>query len=76
MSQETWGRVLSELYRTIGQNNFTTWIEPLELKEVRDGVARIHAPTSFVGTWVERNYGDAILSRLISAGARDRKSVV
>ena len=70
MTNETWGHVLSELQKTVGRNNYTTWIEPLELGDLNDGVATISVPTSFVGNWVSRNYGDQILRHLTQAGAR------
>jgi chromosomal replication initiator protein len=70
MTNETWGHVLEELQKTVGKNNYTTWIEPLELDELKNGVARIKVPTSFVGNWVSRNYGDQILRHLTVAGAK------
>jgi len=70
MTNETWGHVLSELQKTVGKNNFTTWIEPLEFGNLTDGVATISVPTTFVGNWVSRNYGDQILRHLAHAGAK------
>ncbi len=68
MTSETWGLVLSELQRTVGQNNYTTWLEPLVFKSLDDGVAIVHAPTSFVANWVERHYGETILRELARTG--------
>jgi chromosomal replication initiator protein len=68
MTQDTWGRVQSDLEREIGTNNFATWIEPLKFDSVDNGVARFEAPTSFVGTWVRQNYGDRILRHLLRNG--------
>ncbi len=70
MTNDTWGLVLAELRKTVGPNNYTTWIEPLEFGELKNGVARIAAPTSFVGNWVQRNYGDEILRHLSGVGAK------
>jgi chromosomal replication initiator protein len=70
MTNETWGHVLSELQKTVGKNNFTTWIEPLEFADLTNGVATISVPTTFVGNWVSRNYGDQILRYLSRAGAK------
>ncbi|MDH3262513.1 MAG: chromosomal replication initiator protein DnaA [Paracoccaceae bacterium] len=70
MNEETWGHVLVELRKTVGRNNFTTWIEPLEFEDLRNGVARIRVPTTFVGNWVSRNYGDQILRLLTGHGAK------
>jgi chromosomal replication initiator protein len=69
MSEDVWGHVRQELLRSVGKNSFTTWIEPLRLATLKDGVAVIEAPTGFMGTWVERNFGDQILRQLGEAGA-------
>ena len=69
MSDDTWGFVRQELLKSVGRNAYTTWIEPLRLSSLRDGVAVIQAPTGFIGTWVERNFGDQILLHLGGAGA-------
>jgi chromosomal replication initiator protein len=65
--------VLSGLQKTVGKNNFTTWIEPLELKDLSDGVAIIQAPTPFVGNWVERVYSDQILKQIAATGAKVKR---
>ena len=33
----------------------------VELKEIKNSVAKFFVPTRFIGTWVHRNYGDYIL---------------
>lgn len=68
MTSDKWGRVCDELEKTIGKNNFATWIKPLKFQSLHDGVAELVAPTSFVGNWVERNYANEILSHLAQAG--------
>ncbi len=69
MTKDTWARVRDDLMRTIGRDAFKNWIEPLELVDEIDGVARFTVPTSFFGDWVSRNYGDRILQGLISTGS-------
>ncbi|TCO73541.1 chromosomal replication initiator protein DnaA [Rhodovulum euryhalinum] len=64
MTDDTWGRVCKDLERTIGKNNFVTWIAPLEFRALENGVARFGVPTNFVGEWVNRNFGDKILEQL------------
>ena len=66
MTKDTWGRVRNELLLSIGKDAYKNWIEPLELVEAVDGVARFAVPTSFFGNWVSRNYGDRILSGLVA----------
>lgn len=68
MTDETWGRVCNELQKTVGQNNYTTWIAPLELIDLDDGIASFRAPTKFMRDWVSRNFAEPILSELRRAG--------
>ncbi len=68
MTQEKWGELRQELLRTVGQNNFKTWIEPIEFSELTDGVATFHVPTNFIGNYVSQNFGDAILHSLTQSG--------
>ena len=57
---QAWGRVRSALNGQLGEDAFQNWIDPLVFVSSENGVARLDAPTSFIGTWVSRNYGDAI----------------
>ncbi|MDH5453232.1 MAG: hypothetical protein OEX14_07750, partial [Paracoccaceae bacterium] len=36
MTEDSWGRVRDELIKTVGKNNFASWIEPLSLSELKD----------------------------------------
>lgn len=68
MTMEAWGRVKDSLVKRIGKNNFTTWIEPLRLAGLSDGVARFEVPTTFFGDWVSRNFADHIMSFMNAEG--------
>ena len=68
MTMEAWGRVKDSLVKRIGKNNFTTWIEPLRLADLSEGVVRFEVPTTFFGDWVSRNFADHILSFLNAEG--------
>ena len=68
MTNDVWGRIRQNLLKTVGKNNYTTWIEPLEFSGLNSGVATFHVPTSFIGNWVSRNFGDTILQELKKAG--------
>ncbi len=68
MEFDCWGRVRDQLLGVIGKDAFQNWIEPLSLLRVSNGVACFSAPTSFVGTWVDRNYGDKIASMMTAEG--------
>jgi chromosomal replication initiator protein len=69
MTNETWGLVREELIKRVGKNNYVTWIEPLKLSLLKNGVARFEVPTIFFGDWVQRNYADHIRTQLANAGA-------
>ncbi len=68
MTNETWGEVRENLVSAVGKNNYVNWIEPLELAGLEGGVATFFVPTTFMGTWVSRNFGDDIQKVLIKAG--------
>lgn len=69
MTQEKWGQLKIGLLKTVGQNNYTTWIEPLEFEQLQDGVAVFGVPTNFMGNYVSQNFADVILYELNTAGA-------
>lgn len=69
MTQEKWGQLRQRLLKTVGQNNYKTWIEPLEFAELQDGVAVFNVPTSFMGNYVNQNFSDLILYELTKSGA-------
>ncbi len=73
MTDESWGQVCEGLQKSIGANNYTTWIKPLKFRELKNGIAHFEAPTSFVGDWVARNFGDAIKHHMSEHGASIEK---
>ncbi len=68
MTNDKWGSVRQRLLKTVGQNNFTTWIEPLELQNLDDGIAVFNVPTNFMGNYVGQNFSDLILHELNMSG--------
>jgi chromosomal replication initiator protein len=68
MTNGTWGQAKDNLQKAVGRNNYTNWIEPLEFTGCENGVATFLVPTNFLGTWVERNFGDQIQFQLRKAG--------
>ncbi|WP_435256959.1 chromosomal replication initiator protein DnaA [Thioclava sp. FR2] len=68
MPNEAWGKVREELIKRVGSNNYKTWIEPLRLSDLKNGVARFEVPTTFFGDWVSRNFSDHIRGQLAKAG--------
>ena len=73
MTEEEWGQLRENLRRTVGRNNYTTWIEPLEFVKLEDGVAIFEVPTNFMGNYVSQNFSDAILYQLNTAGEPVRR---
>jgi len=68
MTQDKWGQLRQRLLKTVGQNNYKTWIEPLEFAQLQDGVALFTVPTNFMGNYVNQNFADLILYELKTAG--------
>ena len=68
MPNKTWGLVRENLVARIGKNNYATWIEPLRLTTLKNGVAHFEVPTTFFGNWVSRNFSDHIKSQLNESG--------
>ncbi|MGB8811934.1 MAG: chromosomal replication initiator protein DnaA [Paracoccaceae bacterium] len=69
MTNESWGKIREDLRMQVGKNNYTTWIEPLKLSGLKNGVASFEVPTVFFGDWVSRNFSDHIRHHLNVAGA-------
>ncbi|MBV1902604.1 MAG: chromosomal replication initiator protein DnaA [Marinosulfonomonas sp.] len=69
MTEDTWGQVQDELLKSVGLNNYKNWIEPLEFKNLKNGVATFVVPTIFMGNWVSRHFGEQIHHHLINVGA-------
>ena len=65
---EAWTRVRGALLSQLGQDAFQNWIDPLIYHGCDQGVLHLEAPTSFIGTWVSRNFGDSIRQLLIKDG--------
>ena len=70
MTQEKWGQLRKNLLKTVGQNNYKSWIEPLEFSSLEGGVAMFNVPTNFLGNYVSQNFSDLILYELNNSGER------
>ena len=58
----TWEDVKSDLRRQVGDDTYTSWIEPLGFKSIKAGVVTLHAPNRFFATRVETSLDDRIHS--------------
>ncbi|KIN65872.1 Chromosomal replication initiator protein DnaA [Sulfitobacter noctilucae] len=68
MTQDQWADIRQRLLKTVGQNNYTTWIDPIVPGAVKDGIATLHVPTNFFGNYVSQNYSDLILHEMKAEG--------
>ncbi|MYK31396.1 MAG: chromosomal replication initiator protein DnaA, partial [Boseongicola sp. SB0670_bin_30] len=68
MTKKSWDEIRQNLISAVGKSNYTNWIEPLEFARIEGGVAKFHVPTTFMGNWVLRNFGDHILQELTKSG--------
>ncbi len=68
MTNQSWMQTREALATRIGRNNYVSWIEPLHLRALADGVATFEVPTSFFGDWVKRNFSEQILGHLNAEG--------
>ena len=68
MTQDKWSQLRQKLLKTVGQNNYTTWIEPLEFDVLEEGVAVFNVPTNFMGNYVSQNFADLILHEFSLSG--------
>jgi chromosomal replication initiator protein len=66
---QVWEHACAALRERVGAGRFQSWIAPLALLSVEGGVATLGAPTSFLGSYVSRNFGEEILAALAAAGA-------
>ncbi|MBX2853796.1 MAG: chromosomal replication initiator protein DnaA [Rhodobacteraceae bacterium] len=56
----TWEDVKSDLRRQVGDDTYTSWIEPLDFKSIKGGVVTLSAPNRFFATRVETSLDDRI----------------
>ena len=68
MTIDDWGNIKQRLLKTVGQNNYTTWIEPMAPGKVAEGIATLLVPTNFFGNYVSQNFSDLILHELRAEG--------
>ncbi|HEY9078721.1 chromosomal replication initiator protein DnaA [Magnetovibrio sp.] len=55
-----WDDVLSSLRDEIGEAAFQSWLKPMTVREVSDGLVRISVPTRFMKDWVVAHYVDRL----------------
>jgi chromosomal replication initiator protein len=55
-----WVRVRARLKGEFGEAAYKSWLKPLTLVGIEEGVARIAVPTRFMQDWVRQHYSDRI----------------
>ncbi len=63
-----WTRCIRDLQAEIPEQQFNTWIRPLQAVE-DDGVLRLLAPNRFVVDWLQEHYIERILEIVDDTGA-------
>ncbi|OHC74019.1 MAG: chromosomal replication initiation protein DnaA [Rhodospirillales bacterium RIFCSPLOWO2_12_FULL_58_28] len=57
---EQWERVCAHMRVEIGEAAFQSWLKPMSVREISDGVVRISAPTRFMRDWVVAHFIDRL----------------
>ncbi len=65
MQGTLWHRCLSQLEGEVAEQDFNTWVRPLQAVDT-DGVLRLYAPNRFVVDWVQQN----LYPRIVEIAAR------
>ena len=52
-----WRKVMESAERELGREPVKKWLKPVALAEINRDLVVLTAPTTFIGDWVERNYG-------------------
>ncbi|WP_142849420.1 chromosomal replication initiator protein DnaA [Telmatospirillum sp. J64-1] len=60
MLNAQWDRVRGRLREEYGDSAFKSWLQPLSLADLRDGILRLAVPTNFMRDWVAAHYGERI----------------
>lgn len=67
-TMKIWDEVKSDLSATVGASNHSNWIEPLTFCGIENGIAQFSVPTTFIGNYVNQNFGEQILYHLTRRG--------
>ena len=68
MALEFWNIAADRLRKSLGNNNYKSWIEPLQFMGESGGAAEFFVPTSFFGNYVRQHFEDQILFQMRESG--------
>ena len=74
MNTNTWECLLKHLARDIPEQQFNTWIRPLQCVQYEDSL-RLMAPNAFVLDWVKKNYLERLRGYLNDNGCAGASSI-
>ncbi|MCW8858949.1 MAG: chromosomal replication initiator protein DnaA [Deltaproteobacteria bacterium] len=55
-----WTKSLDILKNKTSEQNFNTWIKPIQIKEIEGNIIRAEVPNKFIKDWVNENYKKTI----------------
>ena len=58
--QEQWERICAHIRPEIGEPAYQSWLKPMTMRGVLDGVVRISVPTRFMKDWVVAHYAERL----------------
>jgi chromosomal replication initiator protein len=59
-AEAQWARIRGRLRGELGEAAFKSWLKPLTLKGLDDGIVRISVSTKFMRDWVSNHYGERL----------------
>lgn len=65
-----WQAALGELQRRVGEQNFDTWIKPIQVREEQPGELVLEVPNKFVRDWLADNFLALIRQTLAEVGQK------
>ena len=68
MALEFWDIAADRLRKSLGNNSYKSWIEPLQFISETSGIAEFSVPTSFFGNYVRQHFEDQILYQMRESG--------
>ena len=68
MALEFWDIAADRLRKSLGNNSYKSWIEPLQFISETSGIVEFSVPTSFFGNYVRQHFEDQILYQMRESG--------
>ena len=69
--QSLWLKTLEKLRLKISEQNFSTWIKPIQLIEISGNQIILEVPNKFIKDWVKDNYKNIIEETLFDIGTKN-----